>query len=191
PLPAPAAVSKLGLCTRFCLPTDADTNNGPIVKSGAGRDAINTWARACPGTALSNRSARPEPPRSRRLLPRCDARRVPEPPNSEIRRTVIAKVDVAGCLIPERPPSRLIARSAKLVGTTERLLHRPQSEGVRLLLGPACPPGLAKQGRCRSAPRVCATQHTLLPDIREIGARGLPIALRISRRDWAKSTATA
>src|SRR5262245_21444307 len=87
--------------------------------------------------------------------------------------------------------ARPLARSAKLVGTTERLLHRPQSEGVRLLLGPACPPGLAKQGRCRSAPRVCATQHTLLRDIREIGARGLPFAPRISRRDWAKSAATA
>src|SRR5262249_32889715 len=102
-------ISELGLPPRFCLPTDADTNKSPIVKSRSGVDAINAWAWARLGTPLSSRNARTETARSRR---RRDVRRVPRPLDSEIRRIVIAKVGVAGCLIPERPPSRLIHRAA-------------------------------------------------------------------------------
>src|SRR5262249_59670681 len=46
--------------SRFCVPTDADTNNGPILSCGWGCDAIKTWARALPGTAQRSRSARNE-----------------------------------------------------------------------------------------------------------------------------------
>src|SRR6266446_8361939 len=42
-------VSGPGLPTTFCFPTDADTNKGPILNSGCGCDAINTWAWALPG----------------------------------------------------------------------------------------------------------------------------------------------
>src|SRR5437867_7482816 len=62
-------VSAPGLPTTFGFPTDADTNKGPILNSGCGCDAINTWARALPGRALSSRSARNGPAMSRRLIP--------------------------------------------------------------------------------------------------------------------------
>src|SRR5574341_11423 len=36
--------------------TDADTNSGPMPKSGSGRDAMNTWPRAAPGAAKTSRA---------------------------------------------------------------------------------------------------------------------------------------